>query len=192
MKHVMIDLETMDNSPTSAIIAIGAVTFGCVSRTDGEAVHVWEVDEKNTFYARVSLQSCIDKGLTVNGDTIAWWMKQEDAARAEFYKNEDTANPLPLALMDLSGWFTESNGRYPWGNGSDFDNAILNHAYRKIGYPAPWQFWNARDLRTLKMLAPEIKVAEFATNGVKHTALADAVVQAKQSCAILNKLSYKE
>ena len=44
----------------------------------------------------------------------------------------------------------------------------------------------------LKMLVPEIKVAEFATNGVKHTALADAVAQAKQTCAILNKLGYKE
>ena len=151
MKHVMLDLETMDNSPTSAIIAIGAATFGYGTqdtRLTSETKLCWTVDENNTFYARVSLQSCIDKGLTVNGGTIAWWMKQEDAARAEFYKNEDTANPLPLALMDLSDWFTESNGHYPWGNGSDFDNAILNHAYRKIGYPAPWQFWNARDLRS--------------------------------------------
>ena len=50
MKQVMLDLETMGNGPTSAIIAIGAVAFDM----EGITSH---------FYRQVSLQSSMDAGL---------------------------------------------------------------------------------------------------------------------------------
>ena len=36
-----------------------------------------------------------------------------------------------------------------WGNGPLFDVAILEHAYRHLVLPVPWDFWHVRDCRTL-------------------------------------------
>jgi DNA polymerase III epsilon subunit-like protein len=203
MKHVMIDIETMDNRGTAAIIAIGAVSFGMRNNIrGGDVCYEWDINPDMPFYKRVSLQSCIDAGLTVNADTIAWWMKQSDEARHEFIEGEERAKnfeehdkgyavPIKAALGALHEWFRTVGARYVWGNGSDFDNAILQHAHAKLGLTTPWQFWNNRCLRTLKFLKPDIKIDAF-QEGTKHTALADALAQAKQACAILNALGVKE
>lgn len=81
MNNVMVDIETLDNKPTSAIVSIGAVMFG----PNG-------YDEYNTFYMVVDAQSCIDAGLTLSADTISWWMKQSDQARAVFQQPWDFWN----------------------------------------------------------------------------------------------------
>jgi len=64
--HLMIDLETMGNVKNSAIVSIGAVEFNIENGDIGEE-----------FYAVVNLQSCLDKGMVVNGDTIYWWLNQD-------------------------------------------------------------------------------------------------------------------
>lgn len=72
MKHVMVDLETLGTKPGSVILSIGAVTFDL----DGSG------RDGRTFYQRVNIQSCLDAGMTVDGDTVEWWFHPDrDQAR---------------------------------------------------------------------------------------------------------------
>ncbi len=170
-KQVMLDLETMGNRPTSAIVAIGACAF------DVETQLI-----SGRFYRTVDLESSMAAGLTVDAGTIIWWLKQGDPAREAITSN--SAKTLETALVDFKMWLKELGAPDAgiWGNGADFDNAILANAYRAIGHPAPWPFWANRCYRTVKNLAPHIKIER---EGVYHNALDDAVSQAKHLMKIL-------
>lgn len=157
MKNVMVDLETLDNKPTSVIVSIGAVKFaGTIS--------------EDTFYRVVDIQSCIDAGLTISGDTIAWWMGQSEQARAVF---KAKGEPLAKVLEDFAAWLPKDTKL--WGNGAAFDNTILSNAYEVLGIKQPWAFWNDRCFRTVASFSPSKKV----NSGVAHNALDDARSQAE-------------
>ena len=40
-----------------------------------------------------------------------------------------------------------------WGNGKEFDCAILEHAFQQLEMPCPWKFWDTQDVRTVITLA---------------------------------------
>lgn len=160
--NVMLDLETLDTKSTGVILSIGAVMF--TPRGTGPE-----------FYRTIDAQSAIDAGLTVSGGTFMWWMKQSKEARKALFMNNI---PLEDALQDFSEFlntYSEPKELCVWGNGSDFDNAMLTHAYNKLKLPVPWQFWNNRCYRTTcDLLNDRIRPQE----GVPHNALDDAKSQA--------------
>lgn len=164
MNNVMVDIETLDNKPTSAIVSVGAVRFG----PNG-------YDEYDTFYKVVDVQSCIDAGLTVSADTISWWMKQSDQARAVFQQPGDH---LVNVLIDFIGWFPA--GSNLWGNGAAFDNAILSNAYAALKLQQPWDFWNDRCYRTIASMHNRRRFQK----GIHHNALDDAISQAEHLAQI--------
>ena len=139
---VMLDLETLGNKSNSALLSIGAVEFNIETGETGRE-----------FYKVIDLQSCLDKGLIVNGSTFYWWMKKSDEARnAICEENVDLAS----ALMAFNAWMhdcvQETN---IWGNGARFDIGILEDAYVACGYQKmPWGFRFERDVRTLVSFAP--------------------------------------
>jgi exodeoxyribonuclease VIII len=95
---------------------------------------------------------------------------------------------LTAALAAFSGWLMEQSNLKSvrvWGNGSDFDNAILACAYKAVEQPVPWQFWNNRCYRTIKNLFPSIKMIR---GGVHHNALDDAKSQARHAQLILERM----
>lgn len=163
MNNIMLDLETLDLRPTAAILSIGAVFFD--KRGLGE-----------TFYHTITLDSCLTTGLSVSGDTFKWWMAQKGEARQALF-----VDPIPLgkALAELNHWVSahaDDAQVKVWGNGADFDNAILQHAYAKAGLLTPWHFWNNRCYRTTcEILGAKQRKQE----GVYHNALDDAKSQAK-------------
>lgn len=163
-EHCMLDLETLDTRSTGAILSIGAVMF------DKAGVGA-------EFYRTIDAQSCFDAGLTVSGSTFKWWMAQKAEARKALF--EDNV-PLQVALHQFTCWLAEnSHGRNTakvWGNGSDFDNAMLAHTYNKLGLEIPWQFWNNRCYRTTCDL---LNAKQRKQEGVYHNALDDARSQAK-------------
>lgn len=156
--HVMIDLETVDNTPTSAILSIGAIVF------HGEGIG-------REFYATVDVESCKALGLTESAETLAWWARQSEKARQVF--TDPDRKPLLFALQELAR-FIDTDSRV-WGNGASFDNAILSNAYTACGLPLPWKFWNDRCYRTVSVLAPTRRVQ----SGTHHNALDDAKSQAE-------------
>ncbi|PJH71320.1 3'-5' exoribonuclease [Salmonella enterica subsp. enterica serovar Typhimurium] len=173
MKHLMIDLETMDNKPTAAITAIGAVLFNPETGEMGE-----------TFYRRISLTSSVDYDCTMGADTVLWWLRQSIEAKSEIIN--DANCPLDTAISDLFHFIcelTDAHHLQVWGNGSSFDNVILRHAANKVGLLSPmWNYWNDRDVRIVSALAKALglninNIIKF--EGVKHHALYDAIHQAK-------------
>lgn len=172
-KDVMTDLETLGKGAGCKILSIGAVEFS----TDGLG---------REFYTAVRIDAGQDE-LHTNADTQAWWDKQSPEARKVFKECAAKKTPeLAAALTNFAAWLHAGipySAVRVWGNGSDFDNAILNYAYDAKGIPLPWQFWNNRCLRTLRWIAPHIPKVPF--DGTAHNALADAKNQALHAVEIL-------
>lgn len=173
MKHLMIDLESMDNKPTAAMTALAAVFFNPETGEIGPR-----------FYRRISLANSVDYGCTMGADTVLWWMRQSVEARSEFLC--DDCQDLDFALQDFSAFIQEnSDPRHVqvWGKGPSFDNVIIKHAAEKCGLIQPlWNFWNDRDVRTIEQLAKDLGLnlrSIIPFEGVPHHALYDALHQAK-------------
>lgn len=175
MEHVMIDLETLGRRAGCAILSIGAVAFDAKAKELGPEL-----------YTVVRLDSCEKAGLHIDPDTIAWWEKQSPEAQ-KVLKQARAARGnkvLPKALEELNKYLSQFDLKKVkvWGNGSDFDNAILTACYAAIGQNIPWEFWNNRCYRTLKSLKPQVKLAR---QGTYHNALDDAKSQAAHAIQLM-------
>lgn len=158
-----VDLETLGNRFDAPILSIGVAGF---NRHSGEIGKV--------FYREIKLESALQYGV-VTASTLQWWMGQSDDAKRVF-KDSDSKVTLPMALLDLAKWLPP--GALVWGNGATFDITILEHAHARIGKPAPWDFWNVRDVRTAVDFAGYRK-GQIPFDGVAHRACDDAIHQAK-------------
>lgn len=157
MNHVMVDLETFATSSVAAIVAIGGCQFSAKGIGD-------------QFYKVVSLQSSLLIGLELDNATKKWWQSRSEEAQAEQHK---PCVPIRDALHDFCEWIGDA--ATIWGNGSDFDNAILASAYQRSGIQRPWGPYQGRCYRTIKNLCPDIKIER---TGTHHIAVDDAVSQA--------------
>lgn len=163
MTNVMLDLETMGTRPGSVIVSVGAIEFDPKTAALGR-----------TFYQTCSIASAVDVGLAMDPETVTWWLQQNESARQELTKAK---GDLKSVLVAFSHWmFHCGKDVKVWGNGSDFDNALLAEAYRRVNEPIPWLFWNNRCYRTMKSLFRTVKLER---EGTHHNALDDAIHQAK-------------
>jgi exodeoxyribonuclease VIII len=176
----MVDLETLGQRPGCVILSIGAVQFDPKTGKLGKK-----------FYKVVRTQSCLDAGLAIDEATQTWWAQQAPEARAVVDQALQKKGTLELAkaLTEFGKFIAQSGGgARVWGNGSDFDNAILAVAYHKAGLELPWKFWNNRCFRTLKSLPPA-RGLKVEREGTYHNALDDAITQAKHALLIYGALN---
>lgn len=165
--HIVIDLETLDTVITAKVLSVG---YAIVS--NGEIVQQAEY--------RVLLDD--QPARTVSDDTLLWWLDGEKA-EAQRHLVQLRAWPVRVVLermtadVDVFGGWDRIK---VWGNSPNFDCDILGSLFGG----KPWKFYNERDLRTLRDIhggpreAPEIP----------HTALYDAVAEAKDLCNYLRTL----
>lgn len=175
--NVMIDLETLGRRPGCTILSIGAVEF---SQASGLG---------RRFYTTIDTTSCLNHGLHVDDETIKWWTQQSPEARHVITQASSGEAPtLPESLKTFGTWLSAIDPKEVrvWGNGADFDNAIMTLAYDAVGEEQPWKFWNNRCYRTLKGLVPNLKAAP--RQGVYHHALDDAVYQAEHAIKLMDHL----
>lgn len=168
MQDIMVDLETLGTTPGCIILSIGAVEFDRFTGSLGRE-----------FYSVISKGSCIDHNLFADTKTLAWWEQQEDAAKTVLTAAEnDSASSLVHVLAEFKSFCT--HGTFDaniWGNGANFDNAILEFAYHAVGFLPGWRYNKNRCFRTLVDLAgPDVAWGERI--GVYHNALDDAKTQA--------------
>lgn len=169
-KHVMVDIETLGSTPGCAVLSIGAVEFFPDINLLGEE-----------FYAAIDLQSCIDRGLKIEGATFYWWLEQEKKAQEalcfQLYQ-------LHTSLYLFSDYFQKCSPDLIWAHGPSFDLAVLSSAFHSTAQKKPWNFRDERDTRTVLDLAgmkmPKIEGA--------HHALADAKSQAITIMEAIRKL----
>lgn len=170
--NIMLDLETASTRMNAAILTIGAVRF-TEDRLGGY-----------TFYRAITLDSNTSAGRHICGETIAWWMAQDETVRAAAFADPKAVH-LNAALHDFAVWLrgaaTSRTGDrepvYLWGNGANFDISILESAYADAGLERPWEFRGVRCLRTVRALAGA-EAIERPEIGNAHNALDDAVSQA--------------
>lgn len=177
MRDVMVDLETLGTGPGCAILSIGAVAFDPATGALGEA-----------FYLAVNTRSCRALGLREEAGTIAWWDRQSPEARGVLADAETSQASVADALADFGRFLARFGGPRAvrlWGNGADFDNAILAFLYQRLGVEPPWSFWNNRCFRTLKNLHP---IPAPPRTGTHHNALDDARHQVEHACLILRSV----
>jgi hypothetical protein len=181
--NAMLDLETMGIKDNSAIVAIGAV---CFDLPTGGIL--------DSFYRQVSLEDAVKYG-EMDASTVLWWLGQSDEARKQLTQGDRV--PLKDALRDFSDWFNSlgnTENATVWGNGVNFDNAILKKAYEAVGLGVPWKFWNDRDVRTIVDLGVKLTGTNLKETipfvGERHNALADATHQAKYVSAIYRSLQH--
>lgn len=157
----MIDLETLSTRQTAAFQQIGWASF-----------YRGKVHDSGVIF--VNPQTCIDKGMHVEWETIVWWMKQDATAQGYF-----THPGLPLrdALMNFGGVIDTVGPDYIWSHGVRFDLGILSNAYQLCDLALPWDFRSERDTRTLYMTSPlfaEEKTKPFIEHSAQHDAMAQA------------------
>jgi hypothetical protein len=170
-RRVMIDIETVGLERGAAIVEIGAVQFTPDAVT-GE-----------TFHRSVSLTSCQEAGLHIDADTVEWWLgDQPELASEVLVGGVDLADAL-IAFVD---WCNDIEPHEVWANSPSFDCEMLEHAGEQVGVSMPWEFYQERDVRTLDSLPHGVDIEQ---QGVEHTALDDAIYQARVASAILHKVS---
>ena len=175
--HLMIDLETMGSTPGSVIASIGAAFFD-----PKEDYSIDLPEDLPMFYRNVSINSCLKAGLTVEEETIFWWMGQGKEARDALSTPKPVS--IQIALRELKDFYWKQKdvlGKgpiYVWGHGATFDQPMIAAAAKAIGTKEPWMFYNCRDTRTLYDLAFDGgKPKSAVDNTVKHHALHDSINQ---------------
>lgn len=182
--HLMVDMETMGNSPDAPIVSIGAVFFDPSTGNTGAE-----------FYQVVSLESSMSFGMKPDASTIQWWLKQSSEARSAILVDE--AMGLLETLELLADFIAENaaNGSHTvqlWGNGCSFDNVILRRAYALTDTPFAVPFRNDRDVRTMVELGKSVGINprfDIPFEGDMHNALSDARHQVKYVSAIWQRLT---
>ncbi len=182
--HLMVDMETMGNSPDAPIVSIGAVFFDPSTGNTGAE-----------FYRVVSLESSMSFGMKPDASTIQWWLKQSSEARSAILVDE--AMGLLETLELLADFIAENaaNGSHTvqmWGNGCSFDNVILRRAYALTDTPFAVPFRNDRDVRTMVELGKSVGINpryDIPFEGDMHNALSDARHQIKYVSAIWQRLT---
>jgi len=166
--RVMVDIETLGLDIGSAILSVGAVVFdeeGC----------------GDTFERSISLQSCQDAGLSIDADTLEWWLDQPDAAQ-EVLTGGDSLATVLKAFQDF--WFEHDIDEI-WANSPSFDCEQLEFAYEAVGLEEPWAYHHERDFRTLRSLPVG---GDHEQQGTEHDALDDALYQARVASTALAEL----
>jgi hypothetical protein len=172
LPHVMVDLETLGNVPGSIILSIGARDFDPARGVMGT----------HSFYAVISTASCRAAGLTSDASTAEWWGRQAPEVSAVLRAALHSPLGLKVALLNFNTFLASCGPDVClWGNGADFDNALLNVAYRAVGLAPSWDFRNNRCFRTLRSLWPDVRGERI---GTAHKADDDAATQAAHAVRI--------
>jgi hypothetical protein len=160
--HVMIDIETYDNTLHSVIASIAAVKFNF---TDANM---------ETFYRNVSPVSGKEAGLTVGKDTLDWWASQPKEARAALMHDQIH---LKDALLQLSMFLAPMNKHATyWAQGTVFDFGNLQTALEAFDLKHPWKYYQISDTRTVFKLC-KLDFTNYPRVGNHHNALDDCLTQ---------------
>lgn len=170
-KLAVVDIETLDKTPSSIIFAIGCVI-----------VDVNDLSIANEFYTVINPNQ---KGRTAGNGTPEWWLKQRVESPDAFEQLQSAYGvnkTLKTALYELGSFLSDEFNGEPvnmFGNGPEFDNVILDDAFAWAGLKTPWPYWGNQSIRTSNLFMQIAGVKsdrEFV--GIKHHALDDAYHEA--------------
>ena len=163
MPHVMLDIETLDTTPTSVVLSVGVCKFDPRNKNEPHAKTLW----------RPNIEEQTDKGRTVSEATLEWWSKQDASVRESTFTEEGRI-PLDQMFKELNSYLTGSTKI--WCQGPQFDMVILEDMFRQFNHHTNWSFWQIMDSRTLFNLMPKDPRKDIQQDA--HDAAEDAFWQA--------------
>jgi hypothetical protein len=171
----MIDIETLGTANNAHVLSVGMVWFD-IRHPDESLVEL------------PILHPDMAQPLSmIDGDTVAWWMKQGTEAKQVF---ADTVEREALSVVAEKVYQNANNAQRIWAKDPDFDCIILaNFVQNYLSKSIKWPYWKGRSVRTMLDVLPATKEMRF--EGVQHNALADAVHQAKQMQAVFSHLQLR-
>lgn len=177
--HIMIDLETLDVTPTAVVLSIGATAFyfDKISGTPESFAKPVFVSE---FSNNVEVLPQMLSGRSVSQDTLDWWTRQSMEAKTRIIHPKGAISAPDAALDNLDDWAAAQEGfDYIWCQGGSFDFPILTNFYRSRDRYPFWKFWQERDSRTIISMEDvdrdRIRKANELTH---HDAVSDCKLQA--------------
>lgn len=182
-KHIMIDLETMGTNSNAPIVSIGAIIFEPETGALGADFEIVVNLNSSAYYGEI------------DASTVQFWLQQSPEARAIFAKDLPKCT-LKDALHEFNAWLADIGDKDElclWGNGKDFDNVILNNAFKACRIRPNFAHWNDLDVRTIVKMGRDIlginPKEDLVREGVHHSALDDATFQAKYVSVIWKRFS---
>lgn len=168
--NLMCDLETTGVEPGCCILSIALVPFLV---GDLQIPH---------FYEKISHNLSKEEGFEDNIDTLVWWDKQKREIQEEAFSGIRSPFSVLTSVSAYMSSLGEPKEIFLWGNGKDFDNVILTHAFRRLGIKLPWHYRNNRCYRDLAAMYPGLPKPLIQQ---AHNALADAQGQASHAEVII-------
>lgn len=182
--HLMLDIETLGNQPTSIITQVAVVPFNI------------ETGELSScpFNRYITIDSGLKAGCTVDGSTIEWWMKQSSEAQKAVFI-EPIKIPLDRVIHEVIQYLQDQisidglYNTYLWCHTS-FDYPILKHAAMRVDKEIPIHYRCLRDLRTIVDLAGIDVTAYIEKSSLTaHDALEDCKFQIKYTVDAWNTIN---
>jgi len=173
---VMLDLETLSTRPNAVILTLGAVKFDPYS----------SADPGPGLYLRIDVDEQTARGRDVQEDTLEWWLRQAEDVREEALGETDRVS-VETMYRELNRFLVGANNI--WAQGPVFDIVMLENIYYQWGWPAPWNYYQIRDSRTLFGVHGDPRERNKA--GL-HNALEDCVSQAQAVQQIYKNLNIKK
>ena len=142
VRHMMIDIETLDVTPDAPILSIAAMPFWLTAQEELDFLASETGEEMGAqmeFKVFVKLPDPIP-----NNDTFQWHMKTGTGAIENSIRYGSTLDDALYLLDQFVGswieWTNEGplaephkNDYFIWGWGYGFDMTILTNAYRSVG-----------------------------------------------------------
>lgn len=170
MKDLMLDIETLGNTPNAVIVQIAAAYF---DRETGEVGLV--------FNENINIESSMSEGFEVSPNTIRWWLNQPSEVINSVFS--DIGEDIYSVLRHFMSFANQAETI--WSHAT-FDFVIVNNALRRLGMKQlPYQV--ARDIRTLVDLTG-FDYKDFPREGTHHNALDDVMHQIKYCVAAMREL----
>lgn len=175
---LMVDVECFGMPPDGAISTIAACFFDYRAQTIGP-----------TFSRNIHLATAVRDGGQLDAATVLWWLRQSDKARlntiTDSYDNRQVLDEFRAFINEHS----REQDAVPWGNSNSFDLTLIARAYERIGQERPWKWNRELDFRTCRNLFPSVVYDPSEKGDDAHTALADAIFQAKHLFKIKHRNS---
>lgn len=159
----VIDIETtgLDTKNGSPILTVGIVTL---------IPSEWQEGRFRSLSIGIDKKEFDVLGVQDDPRTVEWWSKfPEQRESAIKLATSDFKNYTSLSLLSALGYITEylnnfnqvaqelKTNHFIFGNSPDFDQAMLNVYYDRLGLARPWQYWQNLDLRTLASIIGNTK-----------------------------------
>jgi hypothetical protein len=186
-RAVFLDIETFSTEVDARIMSVGLV-YGDLTTGDVIDRAQYNITEEDQMDRSVST------------GTLEFWERQDrDNPHARTINCMNQLNTVDELLDMIDEFMKDKQKTAVFGNGPEFDNAIIAHLYQSRGRKVPWRYGDNQSVRTMVLLGrlfgidPKYVVIEKRKQAgvIDHTAVGDALMEFEYCSIIYRELLAK-